>query len=52
MPWVEFKFEAYCLECGDKLEADGKDIGEIAVQPCDRCLNEKYNEGIKDGKGE
>ena len=50
MPWVEFKFDAYCTDCGRKLESDGKDVGEIQVQPCQVCFDERYEEGLRDGK--
>jgi hypothetical protein len=44
-------FEVYC-ECGNMLSSTTDRRGNVEVEPCDKCMQEKYDEGYKDGREE
>jgi hypothetical protein len=50
---VEHSLLIVCA-CGKELSAeeDYFNKGRIVVEPCENCLDEKYEEGKKDGKEE
>ena len=48
MPEVKFDLEAVC-ECGAELSIkQGTWPGQITVEACETCLNQKYEEGQSD----
>jgi len=54
MPELTVEFEVYC-SCGNGLCGQTTDGGEnkwgsyITVEPCEKCLDQKYDEGHEDG---
>lgn len=53
MPTLELEFEVYC-SCGEGLcnnsrEGSNKHSQYIEVEPCQRCLDARYEEGVDDG---
>jgi len=55
MPTLWLDFEVYCARCGAGLcnnctegKTRGRGIPMITVEPCDKCLEEKYEEGRAD----
>jgi hypothetical protein len=58
MPEMEItvEFSAYCSTCGAgicrnvSVEKDRHGNPTITVEPCEKCLKEKYDEGFKDGE--
>ena len=58
MPVLQLEFEVYCA-CGNGLcnqSTEGSDIygrGQyITIEPCDKCLDTKYDEGYQEGYSE
>ena len=49
-------YDMTCWECGKHLDYTVKlDSGDdliVTVEPCKNCLDEKYDEGFKDGDTE
>ena len=45
---VEIEVEVYCT-CGDELTVKRVGDGTLNVEPCQNCLDNKYNEGLDDG---
>ena len=59
MPILELDFEVYCGRCGDGLcnnSTEGRTTGWgqpfIKVEPCEKCLNESFEDGKKQGAEE
>jgi hypothetical protein len=57
MPTFELDFEVYCARCGAGLcnQSDAKsDHGgcSVAVEPCERCLDNANYEGYQRGRKE
>jgi len=50
MSEVRVDFEAVCATCGKALAINTKMTGLIEVDPCDYCMDNAYNEGIKEGE--
>ena len=48
---IEVDITVECDECGSELEADFR-YNTLTVEPCETCLDGKYNEGHQDGKTE
>lgn len=44
----EVEVEVFCT-CGDELTVKRVGDGTLNVEPCDRCLTDKYNEGYDEG---
>ena len=53
MPLVEVELEIWCT-CGEGLcgQSYSHDTGRLEVEPCEKCLNIKYQEGYDDGYNE
>lgn len=51
MPTFEIDFDAYC-KCGaymcNQVEVDNNHY-KITIEPCEKCLEEKYDQGHEDG---
>ena len=57
MPDIEVEIEVYCAKCGEGLcgqteavRTHGRRAPAFRVTPCQRCLDEKYDEGFEDGQ--
>jgi len=51
MPTIEAEFDVIC-SCGNDLggNVESSRYGtQVTVEPCDKCLDKKYEEGIDDG---
>jgi len=54
MPTLDLTFEVFCGNCGAGLcnnstEGHNSHSQYISVEPCQVCLDSKYEEGIDDG---
>jgi len=53
MPTLELEFEVYCScgrgLCGNTKEGTNGHSQYITVEPCEKCLGAKYDEGFADG---
>ena len=47
MPEVRVDLEVLCV-CGDDLAFTNKNASQIQVEPCQKCLDESYEGGLKD----
>lgn len=45
---MDFSVYVDCDLCGGEIEMSF-DGDTITVTPCEKCMDEKYNEGVKDG---
>jgi hypothetical protein len=39
-----------CGVCGSRLDADQRINGDITIEPCELCLKEAHDEGVKEGE--
>jgi len=46
---VEHRVTVACATCGELLDCDGS-TDSIEVEPCQKCLDEAYENGQKDGE--
>jgi hypothetical protein len=51
MPTIDIDLEFQCSECGNDLEITSNG-DTIEIDPCENCLESKYDEGVEDGKEE
>ena len=53
---VTVDFEAWCSECRNGIcnnfQNDRYGTNRFDVEPCEKCLKNKYDEGYKDGRSE
>ncbi len=56
---VEFEFEVYCSRCGGGLchgtitgTTPRRDMPFVRVDPCETCMENKYEEGREEAKSE
>lgn len=53
MPTLELEFEVYCScgngLCGNSTEGANGHSQYITVEPCEKCKDVSYDEGIYDG---
>ena len=52
---IEISFDIVCQHCGAILDAEYRGKGflvkdELTVYPCEKCLNDKYDEGFEQGQ--
>lgn len=58
MPVIEASFEVYC-KCGaamchavDTKQGRFGNVDKIVIEPCEKCLEERYDEGYTEGHTE
>lgn len=51
MTEIRVDLEVLC-KCGDDLKFSNRNASQIEVEPCQRCLDESYEDGRGDGKVE
>ena len=52
MPTLEIEFDVIC-SCGEDLTSTEERRGSsqyITVEPCEKCLDQSYSDGIKTGE--
>ena len=49
---IEFDLDFCCMECNTLLNYHQKLNGDVEIQPCECCLNMKYDEGFADCEAE
>lgn len=49
MPEVKIDVDLACEECGKALDGTDKGGGEIAVVPCEKCLESAKDDGDSEG---
>ncbi len=53
MPEISIEFDLNCTDCGRALKASAPERDRtrtyIEVEPCEFCLQEKYQEGYRQG---
>jgi hypothetical protein len=49
MAQMSFEVEVYC-DCGDELAVKEIGDGTLKAQPCQSCLDKKYDEGFREGE--
>ena len=49
MARMTFDVEVYC-KCGDELTVRGIGDGTLEAQPCESCLDKKYEDGFREGE--
>jgi len=53
MPILELEFEVFCScgagLCGNSQEGHSRHSQYITVEPCQNCLDQKYEEGVDHG---
>ena len=52
---IEVPFEVVCAKCGNGLcrQSDAsshKGQNSVTVEPCEKCLDESYDKGFRDGE--
>jgi hypothetical protein len=49
MAKMTFDVEVYC-DCGDELTARESGYGTLEAQPCESCMDKRYDEGFREGE--
>lgn len=49
MAQIKFEVEVYCT-CGDELTVRESGNGTLEAQPCQSCLDKKYEDGYSEGE--
>jgi hypothetical protein len=43
------ELDVRCFECGDELECEANDHGDVTVRPCKSCCDDARQEGYEEG---
>ena len=50
MPEIKIEIEVWCSSCGEGLCNQSRGVtGGIEVKPCEKCMQQKYDDGCEYG---